>query len=195
MTAKFDLSKFTQPARKMLERAQNLASTLKHQNVDVEHALVAVLEEEDNVAKKALGALDVDTKKVGRRLIEELELMPKSYKRTDQIFVSKNLLQVLEDARKESTDFNDEFVTLEHVLISISAFPKGYASKLLREQGGTPEKLREHFKKNRKGKKVTNPEGATSDILSKYAVDLTQLAANGQLQRVVGRDAELRRIM
>ncbi len=195
MTAKFDLSKFTQPARKMLERAQNLASTLKHQNVDIEHALVAILEEDENVAKKALNDLEIDIKKVGRKLIDELELMPKSYKRNDQIFVSKNLLKVLEDSRRESTDFNDEFVTLEHVLVSISAFQKGYASKLLRDQGATPDKLREHFKKARKGKKVTNPEGAASDILSKYAVDLTQLAANGQLQRVVGRDAELRRIM
>lgn len=195
MTAKFDLSKFTQPARKMLERAQNLASTLKHQNVDIEHALVAVLEEDDNVAKKALTAIDVDSKKVGRRLIEELELMPKSYRRNDQIFVSKNLLKVLEDARRESNDFKDEFVTLEHVLISVAAFQKGYASKLLRDEGATADRLREHFKTSRKGKKVTNAEGAASDILSKYAVDLTQMAANGQLQRVVGRDAELRRIM
>ena len=195
MPTKFDLSKFTQPAKKMLERAQNLASTLKHQHVDIEHALVAALEEEDSAAKKALEALDANPNRIGRRLIEELELMPKSYRRNDQVFVGKALLGVLDDARRESNDFGDEYVTLEHILIAIAHSPKGFAGKLLRDQGATPEKLRKELKSKRKGKKVTTPQGAASDVLAKYASDLTEMARKGELQRVVGRDTELRRIM
>ncbi len=197
MTTKFDLSKFTTPAKKVLERAQSLASTLRHDNVDAEHTLTAILEREgdDNLALQALQELDVDTKRLGRKLIDELELMPKGYQRRSQVLVGRALLDTLEDAGKESKDFGDDYVTLGHVLIAMSTARKGYAGKLLRESGATAEKLREALKTMRKGKKVTTSGGAGSDTLKQYATDMTQLAADGELQRIIGRDQELRRII
>ncbi|MEM1347617.1 MAG: AAA family ATPase [Myxococcota bacterium] len=200
MATKFDLSKFTESARNTLERGQNLASTLRHQHVDAEHALLAILEQDDHPAKALLEATGADTKRLGRKLIDELELMPKSYRKADQVFVAKNLLNLLDDARAESQKQGDEFVTPEHMVIAISLGRKGYAGKALRDAGATGEALREAYQDARKGKRVTSAKGPGSGsgapgVLEKFATDLTQLATEGELQRVIGRDTELRRVM
>ncbi len=195
MATKFDLSAFTKQSRKALERGQNLASSLSHKHVDAEHTLVAMLEQDDSSAAAALSAVGANPKKIGRRLIDELELMPKEYQRRDQVYVGKTLLEILEDASQEAKDMGDEYATPEHILVAMAAYSKGYASKLLRDQGATAEKLRDEVKKDRGSQKVTSPEGSTSDLLSQYAEDLTAMAAEGKLQRIIGRDAELRRIM
>ena len=98
MPSKFQLSSFSKPARRALERAQSLAARLKHQHVESEHVLLAVLEEDDSPGKRLLADLGVDTKGLGLRLIDELELMPKTYKRSDQVFVGKKLLASLQEA-------------------------------------------------------------------------------------------------
>ena len=195
MPTRFDLSKFTKQSRKALERAQNLAATLKHQHVDSEHTLVSMLEQDDSPVAGLLNDIGADAKRIGRRLVDELELMPKSYRRVDQVFVSKSLQGVLEDAQREAGDMGDEYVTPEHILLATALNTKGYAGKLLRDQGATGDKIREKLKTQNKGKKVTSPEGKTSDVLSQYADDLTARAARGELQRCIGRDNELRRIM
>jgi ATP-dependent Clp protease ATP-binding subunit ClpB len=195
MTAKFDLSTFTNSARKTLERAQNLATTFRHQHVDVEHALLAMLELEEGGAAPALTKLGADPKRMGRKLIDELELMPKAYGKVTQVFVGKTLLSLLDDAMLEAKKFGDQFASVEHILIAMGTSHKGYAGRLLREEGVTPDKLREAFKDARQGKKITSAEGAPENMLAKYAADLTQMARDGKLQRIIGRDAELRRIM
>jgi ATP-dependent Clp protease ATP-binding subunit ClpB len=195
MTTKFDLSTFTNSARKTLERAQNLATTFRHQHVDVEHTLLAMLELEEVGAAPVLTKLGADPKRMGRKLIEELELMPKAYGKVIQVFVGKMLLALLDDAQLEAKKFGDQFTSVEHILIAMGTSHKGYAGRLLREEGVTPDKLRDAFKEARQGKKITSAEGAPEHMLAKYAVDLTQMARDGKLQRIIGRDAELRRIM
>lgn len=195
MASKFDLSKYTKPVRKTLERAQDLASKSKHQHVTNEHVIVAMLEDSDNAGRTLLEASEVNVKKLGLRLIDELELMPKSYRRKDQVFVDKALLDTLEVALNEAQKDGHTYVSLEYVLLSTSMNTKGFAGKALRDAGGTTDKLREHLKKATKGKKVTNVEGASSDTLKQYTTDLTAAAAQGSLQRVIGRDLEIRRMM
>ncbi len=195
MATKFDLSTFTASARKALERAQSLAAKLRHQHVDNEHVLVAILEEGDNVGRALLEQIGVDVKKVGLRMVEELELMPKSYRSQDQVFVGKSLLATLEDARQEARKLDDQYTTEEHVILALALGSRGYAGKLLRDNNATVDALRDQLKASRKGKKVTSPEGPSGDMLSKYATDLTAEAAQGKLQRVIGRDVEIRRIM
>ena len=195
MATKFDLSQFTTLSRQALKRAQELAAKIRHQNVETEHMLLALLEEDEMGAKATLEAMEVDANDIGKRMIDELELMPKSYKQTDQVFVGKNLLSVLDAARQEAKDFGDEYVTVDHLLIAVASNTKGFAGKLLRDKRATPEKLREQIRSTRGHKKVTTPQGPASDMLSKYAIDLTAQAAAGELQRVIGRDTELRRMM
>ena len=194
MASKFDLSQYTKPVRQTLSRAQDLASKSKHQHVTAEHVLVCMLEDSENPGRVLLETVGVDTKRLGLKLIDELELMPRSYKRQDQVFVDKTLQDALARALDLSKEAGDSFVTQQWVVVAMAAATKGFAPKALREAGATIEKLKEELKKGRKGKKVTSDEGV-SDILKQYTTDLTASAAQGTLQRVIGRDDEIRRMM
>jgi ATP-dependent Clp protease ATP-binding subunit ClpB len=195
MTTKFDLSRFTATAKEVLERAQNLASTLRHTHVDAEHALTAILERErdDNFALEALQALGVDTKAAGRLLVEELERMPKKDPPRGQVFVGRALLDVLEVAQREREESGIEHVTLGHVLIAMSSARESYVGELLRELGVTAASLREALEE------VFEAEGVqfrvSLDTREAHVTDMTRLAARGALQRVIGRERELRRII
>lgn len=195
MATKFDLSKFTKASRDTLKRAEDLASKSRHQHVTPEHTLVCMLEQTENPGRALLDKLSFDIKRLGLKTIEELELMPKSYRSNEQVFVDRALQDILEQAQQEASQAGDEFVTDEHVLIGIASATKGFASKMLRDGGATPDKLRDELKKLRSGKKVTTPEGGSTDTLSQFTTDLTAMAAQGKLQRVIGRDVELRRMM
>ncbi len=195
MASKFDLSKFTKPARKHLERAQTLAQKLNHQHVEIEHVGLAMLEEDEGLATATLQKLGLDTKSLGRGLIDELELLPKAYKRSDSVFVGKKLLEVLQEASAEAGRSGDHYANSDHVLIAAVLLGGSYFATQLKKGGATAEKLRESLTQSRGGKPITTAEGPTSEILSKYATDLTKLAAEGRLEPVIGRDAELRRIM
>lgn len=194
MASKFDLSQYTKPVRQTLSRAQDLASKSKHQHVTAEHVLVCMLEDGENPGRVLLETIEVDTKRLGLKLIDELELMPRSYKRQDQVFVDKALQDALQRALDLSKDAGDSFATQQWVVVSIASSTKGFAAKALRDAGATIDKLKEELKKGRKGKKVTSDEGV-SDILKQYTTDLTASAAQGNLQRVIGRDDEIRRMM
>ena len=195
MPSKFQLSSFSKPARTALERAQSLAARLKHQHVESEHVLLAILEDDANPGTKLLADLGVDTKSLGRRLIDELELMPKTSRRSDQVFVGKKLLASLQEAQ-DTAERAKETADIAHVLAAIAGQTGGYAPRQLNKDGATPEKL---LAAGRKGGAAAGGLGATSsevpEILSKYATDLTALAENGQLDRIIGRDDEIRRMI
>lgn len=195
MAAKFELSKFTKQARKVLERAQNLAGRLKHQHVEIEHVILAMLEDDDGLGTATLKKVGVDTKALGRDLIDELELMPKSYKPSDQVFVGKKLLAALKSASDEAARSEDQYANSDHLLIAIIEDGSGFAATRMKKEGATVKALREALKESRGGKPITSPEGPVPEILQKYAEDLTQMAADGELDPVIGRDAEIRRIM
>ncbi len=196
MPTKFDLSKFNKSARKVLERAQNLAGRLNHQHVECEHVLVAVLEDDANEGTKALVSVGVETKALGRKLIDELELLPKSYRKADQVFVGKRLLSVLQSAQEKG---NDNASPVD-VLVAMAEESSGFAPRQLREMGATAEKLRGSggkASKSKDGNKLGGSTGAPDvpEMLGKFATDLTQLALDGELGRIIGRDDEIRRMV
>ncbi|RVU41473.1 AAA family ATPase [Lujinxingia sediminis] len=195
MPQKFDLSRFTQKARKALERAQGLAKTLRHDHVEVEHTLLAMLEQDDSVATSLLENLGANPKALGRKLIDELELLPKTYRNQEQPFVSKDLLGALQEGGELANTLGDQFTSSEHLLIAFARRTSSYAGKQLREAGATAEKLEEAVRKARGGQKITSAEGPVSEILGKYAQDITAMAERGELDPVIGRDAEIRRVM
>ncbi|MGM0555289.1 MAG: ATP-dependent Clp protease ATP-binding subunit [Myxococcota bacterium] len=195
MPTKFDLSKFTDKARNAMARAQEIARDLRHKHVEVEHALLSLLEQDDGIADTVLQKLDIDVKKLGRDLISELELMPKSYERGDQVYVGKQLLAVLEDASDVADDFGDKFTSTEHLLIAFSENRKSFAGRLMRQRGATGEAIRETLEDGDVKEKTSSPDEEVSGILGKFAEDLTQLARDGELDPVIGRSAEIRRVM
>ncbi len=195
MPKKFDLSQFTAKARTALERAQTLAATFKHSHVDIEHTLLAMLEQDDSMVVALLEKIGADPKAIGRKLIDELELIPKNFRAADHVFVGKVLLTALEDAGLEAKRLGDHFTSTEHLLIAFASQNSNYAGRLLRERNVTPEKIREALSQGRTAQKVAAPDAAISDILAKYVEDWTALAAEGKLDPVIGRDAEIRRLM
>ncbi len=194
MPTKFDLSKFTKQARRHLERAQTLAQKFSHQHVEIEHVMLAMLEEDDSLGVATLQKHGMDTKELGRGLFEELELVPKSYKKSDQVFVGKKLLDSLQVASDEAQKSGDQYANSDHMLIAF-AMASGFVGKQLERAEITPDKLRDTLKESRGGKPITSPEGPMPELLQKFAADLTKAAAEGELDPVIGRDAELRRIM
>lgn len=179
-----------------MARAQELAADLKHRHVEIEHTMVAMLEQSDSVVETVLKKLDVNTKRVGRKLVDELELLPKNYGRSQsQVFVGKTLLGALEDAGDEAKRLGDKFVSTEHLLLAFSKSAKSYTGRILRDEGASVEKLKRALAEGHAGQKAAQPEGEVSEILGKFAHDLTQMARDGQLDPVIGRVAEMRRVM
>ena len=197
MPQKFDLSRFTQRARRALERAQTLAKKFRHKHVDVEHTLLAMLEQDDSTAGDLLERVDVDPKTLGRKLIDELELLPRKYRSGSEVFVAKPLLDALQRGENEANKRGDQFTSSEHLLLVFAGLKNTFAGRILADAGATPEKLEEAIDSSRGGKKITSPgdEGEVSDILSKYGEDITKMAEHDELDPVVGRDGQIRRVI
>lgn len=196
MPTKFDLSQFTRKARKAMARAQELATDLEHRHVGIEHTMLAMLEQSDSVVETVLKKLGADTNALGRGLIAELETMPRNYQRHQaQVFVDKPLLAALDIAADEAKKLDDKFVSTEHLLLAFARDRKSYTGRELRAMGASVEKLRDALAEGRSGKKVAQAEGEVSEILGKFSEDLTERARLGELDPVIGRAAEIRRLM
>ncbi len=197
MPQKFDLSRFTQKARRALERAQELAKKFRHKHVDAEHTLLAMLEQDGSVAGQLLEDIDVDPKPIGRKLIDELELLPRNYRSGDEVYVGKPLLGALQQAEREAKRRGDQFTSTEHLLLVFSRLDDSFAGTLLRDAGADAKKLKSAIDEARGGEKITSPDdedAESSNVLEQYAEDITELAANDELEPVVGRDAQIRRL-
>ena len=193
-----DLNRFTEKAQEALGRAQSVATSAHHQGVDVEHLLSALLEDEQGLGPSILGLAGVDRAQLRDKLKAELAKLPQvtgSGSDAGQVYVTQRLGRVLAHAEQEAGKLKDDFVSVEHLLIAILDEP-GAASRLLREAGLTHDKLMDALKKVRGHQRASsaNPE-ATYQALQRYGRDLSQLAAAGKLDPVIGRDEEIRRVI
>jgi len=197
MPKTFDLSQFTKQARKALSDAQDLARDLEHKHVDIEHVIVAALEREESVAGTILRKIDVDTQALGRELIDELELKPKNYRKSDQIYVADPLLAALERGGEIAESHGDSYTNVEHLLVAFAERKDSYAGGALHEVGATPEALRKMVEETDTGRQPAATGGGSpemSETLTKFGEDLTQLAADNKLNPIIGRDDEIRRV-
>ncbi|MEJ5367209.1 MAG: ATP-dependent chaperone ClpB [Bryobacteraceae bacterium] len=192
-----DLNRFTEKAQDALRSAQTLAARLSHQHIDNEHLLVALLEQEQGIAPNILLKAGFDLEKLHRRLMTELERQPKVTVSggASGMYMTQRLAAVLGNAEQEARRMKDDFVSVEHLLLALQA-GNGFAGQLFREQGVTRERLEQAIKEVRGNQRVTtqNPE-ATYQALENYGRDLTQMAAQGKLDPVIGRDEEIRRVI
>jgi ATP-dependent Clp protease ATP-binding subunit ClpB len=191
-------NRFTEKLQEALGRAQNAAVNAHHQAIDVEHLAFALLEDEDGLAASILKLAGADLGAVRTKLNEELRKIPSisgSGFDAGQTYVTQRLNRVLARAEQEAGKLKDEYVSIEHVLIAMLDEP-GATAKILRESGLTLDKVMSVLKKVRGNQRVTssNPE-ATYQALERYGRDLTQLAAAGKIDPVIGRDEEIRRVM
>jgi len=193
-----DINRFTQKAQEAISSAQTKAARYSHQQVDVEHLLATLLDQENGLATSILSKSGINVDSFKRRLEQELERMPKVSQgggAPDQIYITGRLNRLLAQAEEEAKKIKDEYISIEHLLLAMTD-DGGSAGRLLKEFGITREKLAGALKDIRGNQRVTsqNPE-ATYEALGKYGRDFTQLAAQGKLDPVIGRDEEIRRVI
>jgi ATP-dependent Clp protease ATP-binding subunit ClpB len=194
-----DINRFTEKMQEALSAAQSKATRLGHQQLDVEHLLAALLEQEGGLAGAILAKTGVTTSLLSQRLEEELGRMPKvtgaSGGPPDQVYVTGRLNRLLAQAEDEAKRLKDEYVSVEHVLLAMTD-DKGAAGHLLAQMGVTRERLIQTLREVRGNQRVTSPTPETTyQSLERYGRDLTESARRGKLDPVIGRDDEIRRII
>jgi ATP-dependent Clp protease ATP-binding subunit ClpB len=193
-----DINRFTEKAQEALSDAQRLALRNGQQQVDVEHLLVALLNQEPGLASSILRKANVNLDGLKRRAEQEVERLPKisgSAAEAGGIYATGRLNRLLTRAEDEAKKFKDEYVSIEHLLLAMIE-DGGTTGRLLKEFGVTRDRLMTALQEVRGTQRVTsqNPE-ATYEALERYGRDLTKLAGQGKLDPVIGRDEEIRRVI
>ena len=193
-----DINKLTEKLQEALSSAQGKAVRYSHQQVDVEHLLLSLLEQQRGLATSILNKANIDVESLKRNIEQELARLPKVTGPTGepgQVYVTSRLNRLLTEAEDESKRLGDEYVSVEHVLLAMTD-DTGPTGRLLKQFGVTRERLMQTLREVRGSQRVTsqNPE-ATYEALEKYGRDLTLLAGQGKLDPVIGRDEEIRRVV
>ncbi len=193
-----DFNRLTEKSQEAIHLAQSTALKYGNQQVDVEHLLLAMLEQEGGLAPSILLRADVKLEPLHKRLVSEIEKFPKvtgGATRADQVYITNRLSQLFTSAEEQAKRLKDEYISIEHLLLAV-AEDQGTAGKLLREFGLTRDRLMKALLEVRGHQRVTtqNPE-TTYEALQKYGRDLTDAASKGKLDPVIGRDEEIRRVI
>jgi ATP-dependent Clp protease ATP-binding subunit ClpB len=190
------LDKLTTKAQEALQQAQALAESRGHQEITPEHVLAALLAQEQGVVPALLRKLGAEPGMVGQSVDAALDVQPQVRGASADIYVGRRLKTMLEDAATESKALKDEYVSSEHLLLALAAKNHGAASAALRDAGVRREDVLKALAEVRGNQRVTDPEAENKyQALAKYTRDLTELARNGKLDPVIGRDEEIRRSM
>jgi ATP-dependent Clp protease ATP-binding subunit ClpB len=188
-----DFNRFTEKLQEAVHAAQSLASRKGQQQLDVEHLLLALLEQQGGLAASILLKAGINPENLHRRLMQDLDKMPRvsgTATGIDQIYVTPRLQALLTGAEREAKRLKDDYVSVEHILLAATD------EKSFKDIGLTRERLMKTLQEVRGSQRVTsqNPE-STYEALEKYGRDLTKLAAAGKLDPVIGRDDEIRRVI
>jgi ATP-dependent Clp protease ATP-binding subunit ClpC len=188
--------RFTEQAQEVLAASQEMVRRYHHNQWDVEHVLLALLEQERGITQEILRELRVDVQEVRRKVEATLDRFPKISYEAGQIYATPRASALLESAHREADRLKDEFVSTEHLLIAIAAETKGEAAMILGESGISQEKIYQALQKIRGGHRVTDRQAESKyRSLEKYGRDFTELARQGKLDPVIGRDSEIKRVI
>jgi ATP-dependent Clp protease ATP-binding subunit ClpB len=193
-----DLNKLTQKSQEAVQKAQTKATSFRHQEVDVEHLLLVLLEEENGLVARLLRKIEADPNGIEQAVVAELQRRPKvggPGAEAGKIFVSQRFQQLGLAAEQEAARLKDEYVSVEHFLLAmVEEGARTGAGKVLQGAGVSRDKLLKALVAVRGNQRVTsaNPE-VTYEALEKYGQDLVALARRDKLDPVIGRDDEIRR--
>jgi len=188
--------RFTEQAQEVLAASQELVRRYRHTQWDVEHVLLALLEQERGICREIMRELGANIEVMKRKLERTLEGFPKVAYDTGQIYATPRVLSLLDNANQEAQRLRDEFVGVEHLLIAIAGETKGEAAAILAESGINQERIYQALRKIRGGHRVTDRHAESKyRSLEKYGRDLTELARQGKLDPVIGRENEIKRVI
>jgi len=191
--------RFTESAQEVAQRAAELIQRYGHTQIDTEHILLALLEQHDGVVPQILEVLHVDPGRLRDQVDEILRTTPKANifgGGAGQIFITPRVKRIVDMANQEANRLQDEYISTEHLFLAILNERNTSAANLLRANGILKERVYEAIRKIRGGQRVTDRRAEKRyRALEKYSRDLTQLAREGKLDPVIGRDAEILRVM
>ncbi len=182
-------------------RAYEILQRYQHSQVDTEHLFLALLEQPDGLTPQVLEKVNAPVPVIRGKIEESLEHSPKSGAmgnsgQVAQVFITPRLKRVIDVANEEASKLKDEYISTEHLLLGIASERNTPSSNILRDQGVTKERLQHAVEEIRGGQRVTEPGAETKfRMLERYGRDLTQLAREGKLDPVIGRDAEILRVI
>jgi ATP-dependent Clp protease ATP-binding subunit ClpB len=184
------LDKFTEKAQEALQEAAETARTSGNQAVEPEHLLLALVSQEEGVARTLLERTGASVRALQPALISAIERFPKVSGAGQQPYLSQALATSLEKAEQEAERLRDEYISTEHLLLALTD------QKILKDAGVNHDALLKELRQVRGNQRVTdqNPE-SKYQALEKYGRDLTKLAKEGKLDPVIGRDEEIRRVI
>ncbi len=188
--------RFTEQARQVLAASQEAVRRQRHSQWGVPHVLFALAELDGGLALQVLERLGVDPASLKARVRQVLEEQPRLQHEVVQIYTTPEVVRMLEVANAEAERLKDEYVGVEHLLIAIADNEESGAARLLSELGVNKEAIYRALREIRGSARVTSPTAESSyQSLERYSTDLTQLAAEGKLDPVIGRETEVRRVM
>jgi len=191
--------RFTERAQDAAARAYEIVQRYGHTQVDTEHLFLALLEQNDGAVPQILDQLSIDVAAMQARIDEELRASPKVAVYgggVGQIFYTPRIRTVLELAQGEANRLKDEFISTEHMFLAILSERNTPSARILQEFSVTRERVLEGIKVLRGGQRVTDRQAESRyRTLDKYSRDLTQLAREGKLDPVIGRDKEILRVV
>lgn len=188
-----NFANYTIKSQEAIQRAQQIAQGLGHQQIENEHIVKGILEVDENVTPFLLKKLNVNVPLFGQVLDATLQSFPKVS--GGEMTLSRDAATALNEASNIARKMNDEFVSIEHLLLAIFN-TKSKVSQILKDQGVTEKALKASIDELRKGERVTSASAEeTYNSLNKYAKNLNQLANDGKLDPVIGRDEEIRRVL
>ncbi len=193
-----DINKFTQKAQQAIMEAQSAAARYRHQQIDNEHLMLALLEQDDGLIPHLLEKMNKNPSPIREDVERYLAALPKVESPAgamDQLYITSRLNNTLDLAVKEARNMKDEFVSVEHILLAmLDEGGSGGLAGILRNHAVTRDEIMKALASIRGGQRITSqtPE-ATYEALEKYGRDLTKAASQNKLDPVIGRDDEIRR--
>lgn len=188
-----NIEKYTQNAQSAIMDCQNIAISEGNQTLEPEHIHLALLDQNDGLIPRLLGLMNADTAQIRRAVQGEISKLPKVAGGGDSMYSSQRFSKMLMNAEKRAEKFKDEYVSVEHIYMAFFDDRSLPSYKILSSAGITENGFMEALAKVRGNQRVTsqNPED-NYEALSKYGRDLVEMAREGKLDPVIGRDAEIR---
>ncbi len=189
--------KFTIKAQEVIQESQNITEKYDHQQIEPEHLLMTMVLQREGTVSSMLQKLGVDIADISKQIEEALNKIPRVYGSSGgQLYISPRSKKVLDQAFKEAERLKDEYISTEHIFISIADEKGGEASKILSSLGITKDALYNVLVSIRGNQRVTDPNPEEKyQALKRYSRDLTDLARKSKLDPVIGRDDEIRRVI
>ncbi|HUF38251.1 MAG TPA: AAA family ATPase [Anaerolineales bacterium] len=191
--------RFTERAQEAAQRAAEIIQRYGHNQIDTEHILLALIEQPDGVIGQLLEIMGISPDSLIERLDYILRTSPKANifgGGAGQIFITPRVKRIIDQANEEANRLKDEYISTEHIFMAILSEKSTPAVRLLEGVGITRDRVYDAVQQLRGGQRVTSPQAESRyRVLDKYSRDLTTMAREGKLDPVIGRDAEILRVI